>query len=123
MTAASSGETLGSVDAKRAFSLVDEGRILELAKELIRVPSVTGEEREVVQRAKGLLEESGLPVELRGSEERPVALSTVNPDASPFLVFNGHLDTVPVADRSAWTRDPFDPVVEGGRLYGRGSCD
>jgi succinyl-diaminopimelate desuccinylase len=114
---------LSSIDVKQAFSLVDERRILELAKELIRVPSVTGEEREVVHRAKGLLEESGLPVELRGSEERPVALSTVNPDGSRFLVFNGHLDTVPVADRSAWTRDPFDPVVEGGRLYGRGACD
>jgi len=114
---------LSSMDVKQAFSLVDERRILELAKELIRVPSVTGEEREVVHRAKGLLEESGLPVELRGSEERPVALSTVNPDGSRFLVFNGHLDTVPVADRSAWTRDPFDPIVEGGRLYGRGACD
>ncbi len=114
---------LGNGDAKRAFSLVDGGRILELAKELIRVPSVTGEEREVVHRAKGLLEDSGLPVELLGSEERPVAISTVNPDASPFLVFNGHLDTVPVADRSAWNRDPFDPVVEEGRLYGRGACD
>ena len=114
---------MSSIDVKQAFSLVDERRILELAKELIRVPSVTGEEREVVHRAKGLLEESGLPVELRGSEERPVALSTVNPDGSRFLVFNGHLDTVPVADRSAWTRDPFDPIVEGGRLYGRGACD
>ena len=114
---------MSSMDVKQAFSLVDERRILELAKELIRVPSVTGEEREVVHRAKGLLEESGLPVELRGSEERPVALSTVNPDGSRFLVFNGHLDTVPVADRSAWTRDPFDPIVEGGRLYGRGACD
>lgn len=106
-----------------AFSLVDEGRILELAKELISVPSVTGGEREVVHRSKELMEESGVPVELRGSEDRPIVVSTMNPRASPLLVFNGHLDTVPVADPEAWTRDPFDPVVEEGRLYGRGACD
>ncbi len=105
------------------FSLVDEVRILELAKELIRVPSVTGEEREVVHLAKEFMEESGVPVELRGSEDRPVVVSTMNPGASPLIVFNGHLDTVPVADPKAWTRDPFDPVVEDGRLYGRGACD
>ncbi|MCW4035753.1 MAG: ArgE/DapE family deacylase [Candidatus Bathyarchaeota archaeon] len=106
-----------------AFSLVDEVRILEFAEGLIRVPSVTGGEREVVHRAKEFMEESGVPVELRGSEDRPVVVSMMNPGASPLLVFNGHLDTVPVADPEAWTRDPFDPVVEDGRLYGRGACD
>ncbi|UCH57613.1 MAG: M20/M25/M40 family metallo-hydrolase, partial [Candidatus Bathyarchaeota archaeon] len=40
-----------------------------------------------------------------------------------LLAFNGHIDTVQIADRGAWTKDPHDPVVEGGRLYGRGSCD
>lgn len=38
----------------------------------------------------------------------------------PTLLLNGHLDTVGV---SGMTIDPFDPVVDGGRLYGRGSCD
>jgi acetylornithine deacetylase/succinyl-diaminopimelate desuccinylase len=38
------------------------------------------------------------------------------------LIINGHLDVVPVA-QAAWTRDPFDPHVAEGRLYGRGSAD
>jgi succinyl-diaminopimelate desuccinylase len=108
---------------EKALSLVDEGRIVGLAKELVGVPSVTGEELEVMHRARSLLEEAGLPVEFRGSEDRPVVVSTLNRGASPFLAFNGHLDTVPIADAGAWTRDPFDPVLEEGRLYGRGSCD
>jgi len=108
---------------KEALSLVDPDRILELARELISIPSVTGEERAVAHHARDVLHASGLQVELHGSEDRPIVVSTVNPEASPFLVFNGHLDTVPVADPEAWTRDPFDPVVEDGRLYGRGSCD
>ena len=40
----------------------------------------------------------------------------------PRLIVNGHLDVVPV-NAAAWTRDPFDPQVVEGRLYGRGSAD
>src|SRR5687767_8179571 len=41
-------------------------------------------------------------------------------EGDPTLVLCGHLDTVSTADM---TIDPFDPKVEGGRLYGRGSYD
>ena len=44
------------------------------------------------------------------------------PAARRTLIINGHLDVVPVA-AGAWSRDPFDPHVEAGRLYGRGSAD
>jgi len=40
----------------------------------------------------------------------------------PALVFNGHLDVVPVG-AGAWTYNPFGAVNVGGRLYGRGSSD
>jgi succinyl-diaminopimelate desuccinylase len=40
----------------------------------------------------------------------------------PRLIVNGHLDVVPV-NAAAWTRDPFEPTVVDGRLYGRGSAD
>src|SRR5262249_11790443 len=40
----------------------------------------------------------------------------------PTLIINGHLDVVPVK-ADAWSRDPFDPAVEDGKLYGRGSAD
>ena len=39
----------------------------------------------------------------------------------PNLIYVAHMDTVPVGN--GWTRDPYDPVIEGDRLYGRGSCD
>jgi succinyl-diaminopimelate desuccinylase len=39
------------------------------------------------------------------------------------LCFTGHLDTVGVGERSAWTRDPFAGETHDGRLYGRGSTD
>lgn len=107
----------------KALSRIDESRILDLAKELVGIPSTTGEEQEVAHKAKDLLESGGLDVDMRGSEERPIVVSTVNPSAKRLLVFNGHLDTVPIAVPGAWTRDPYDPMIENGRLYGRGSCD
>ncbi len=42
-------------------------------------------------------------------------------EGSPVVHFNGHYDVVPAG--SGWTKKPFDPVIEGGRLYGRGSSD
>jgi acetylornithine deacetylase/succinyl-diaminopimelate desuccinylase-like protein len=39
------------------------------------------------------------------------------------LVFNGHLDTFPVGDPSAWTVEPFGGVQKQGRVYGRGVSD
>ncbi|MET1100975.1 MAG: M20 family metallopeptidase [Pyrodictiaceae archaeon] len=39
----------------------------------------------------------------------------------PILHFNGHYDVVPAGQ--GWSHDPFKPVVEGGKLYGRGSTD
>jgi succinyl-diaminopimelate desuccinylase len=40
----------------------------------------------------------------------------------PALVFNGHLDVVPIGD-TPWTYEPFGAVNVGGRLYGRGTSD
>lgn len=39
------------------------------------------------------------------------------------LIFNGHIDVVPVGDANLWTRPPFEPWVDGDRLYGRGGAD
>ncbi|TDT63261.1 M20 family metallopeptidase [Fonticella tunisiensis] len=35
----------------------------------------------------------------------------------------GHLDVVPPGSLDVWKHDPFDPVIEDGRLYGRGTQD
>ncbi|MBI3330104.1 MAG: M20 family metallopeptidase [Nitrospinae bacterium] len=40
----------------------------------------------------------------------------------PALVYNGHLDVVPVGE-TPWTYDPFAGISANGRLYGRGTSD
>jgi len=41
------------------------------------------------------------------------------------LLFNGHSDVVDVTaeQEESWRTDPWDPVIEDGRLYGRGAND
>lgn len=43
--------------------------------------------------------------------------------ASPVLCFAGHTDVVPPGALEEWDTDPFEPVIEGGLLYGRGAAD
>ncbi len=43
-------------------------------------------------------------------------------DPGPTVILNGHIDVVP-ADPAQWNHPPFVPVVEHGRLYGRGAAD
>ncbi len=39
------------------------------------------------------------------------------------LILNGHVDVVPTGPAERWERPPFEPVVEGDWLYGRGAGD
>jgi acetylornithine deacetylase len=39
------------------------------------------------------------------------------------LLLNGHIDVVPARLQDGWTQDPFEPLVEAGRIVGRGACD
>lgn len=39
------------------------------------------------------------------------------------IIFNGHIDVVPVGDERLWTQPPFEPWVDGDKLFGRGASD
>jgi acetylornithine deacetylase/succinyl-diaminopimelate desuccinylase-like protein len=42
---------------------------------------------------------------------------------APTLLVYGHYDVQPAAKSDGWVREPFDPWVEGGRVWGRGTTD
>ena len=42
---------------------------------------------------------------------------------SKSLILMGHVDTVPVENRSLWKHDPYSEEIEDGKLYGRGALD
>ena len=48
--------------------------------------------------------------------------ATLGPNDRPGIALSGHTDVVPIDDQD-WTRDPWTVSADGGRLYGRGTCD
>jgi acetylornithine deacetylase/succinyl-diaminopimelate desuccinylase family protein len=106
----------------RVVGELDEQEVIKLTAELIRRPSVTGEEKCVVELLANFLADHGLPVELdEAAPDRPNLTCLWGADDGPTLLLTGHSDTVPIGN--GWTRDPFAGEIDDGRLYGRGSCD
>jgi putative selenium metabolism hydrolase len=91
--------------------------MLEFAQELVSIPSPSGEEADACRRCADELSALGFEVEL---DEYGNVLGLVG-SGGPRLLFDGHVDTV--APNVNWSRDPYDPTVQGGRLYGLGSVD
>lgn len=92
---------------------------LELLKRLIATPSTTGSEQEVSAILKADMERHGYKPECIGLNL--LCYGHSYDPAKPTILLNSHMDTVkPVA---GWTKDPFTPTVEDGRLYGLGSND
>ncbi len=91
--------------------------MLEFARELLSIPSPSGRERDACERCAEELRALGFEVEtdLYGN-----VLGTIGPDG-PRLLFDGHIDTV--APSAGWSRDPYEPGVEEGRLHGLGAVD
>ena len=102
---------------------LDDGYAVEKLKEMIRIPSVVGDEKELAHYLQDELDMLGLETELHEVQPgRPnVYARLVGARPGRRMNFNGHLDTVPVVD--GWDTDPFEPVVDGNRIIGLGSND
>lgn len=49
--------------------------------------------------------------------------ATFEGEGKKSILFNGHIDTMPVGDLSLWETDPLMPVIKDDRMYGLGVCD
>lgn len=97
---------------------------LELARQLIREESVSPEDGNCQQIMADRLGSLGFAVE--HMPFGPVSNLWAQHHArneGPLFVFAGHTDVVPTGPLDAWTHPPFDAVVEGSTLHGRGAAD
>lgn len=95
--------------------------VIRFAQELVRLPSLSGEEKAVAQRLAEEMERLGFDrvwIDSIGN-----VIGRIGTGEGPVLMYDGHMDTVGVGDPEAWNRDPFGGDVENGRLYGRGAVD
>jgi succinyl-diaminopimelate desuccinylase len=106
---------------------VERDGIVEMAKELVAIPSPSGDEQAVMEFVAGWCAARGIAHQVLAKDpERPNVVITIgDPSSGPRVVMNGHLDTVPVSDADAWESGPFDPRIseDGKQLFGRGSGD
>ncbi|MCB0570801.1 MAG: M20 family metallo-hydrolase [Phaeodactylibacter sp.] len=92
---------------------------IALLRQLIATPSFSREEAGTARLIEGFFQQRGIPVERSGNNVW--ARSRHWQEMNPTVLLNSHHDTVKPA--AGWQRDPFEPVVEGGALYGLGSND
>ncbi|MCX6649495.1 MAG: ArgE/DapE family deacylase [Candidatus Bathyarchaeota archaeon] len=102
---------------------LDDRYTVKKLEEMIAIPSVVKEEKELAHYLQAELDELGYKTELQDVEPgRPNVYAKLKGKAKgKRLNFCGHMDTVPVV--VGWETDPFKPVKKGNRLHGLGSND
>lgn len=92
---------------------------IKLLQQLIATPSISRDEQKAADIMAQTIQSYGFSYQ---REANNLWILDPHYDAQrPTLLLNAHIDTVkPV---SSWTRNPFVPTLEGGKLYGLGSND
>ena len=100
---------------------------LQLAKELIRFPSVTPVDAGIMSFLEKKLKQLGFKTKVlkfREKNSKPVKnLYARLGNKSPNFCYAGHLDVVPAGNLKDWTVNPFKPSIKKGHLIGRGAND
>ncbi len=116
------------VTALEAAAREDHASVLELTRDLVRIPSRGGIDPydPVLDCMASWLDSRGLECRrLAGPGGATVALACEVAGAAPGprYVLDACLDTAPFGDESAWKMPPTSAVVADGWLHGRGSSD
>jgi len=121
--------TMTDVDLSRTVAEhIDEERLIQLVREVSRIPSILGEEGPLAEYLVGVMAGSGFA----GTElqpvlpDRPNAIGHVDlgggPDGGKTVVFTGHMDTKPVSH--GWSiSTPWSGDIIDGAIYGHGIMD
>ena len=100
---------------------------LQLAKELIKFPSITPVDAGIMGFLEKKLKKIGFKtkiLEFRDKNSKPVKnLYARLGNKTPNFCYAGHLDIVPPGNIKDWTVNPFKPSIKGGHLIGRGAND
>jgi succinyl-diaminopimelate desuccinylase len=100
---------------------------LQLAKELIKFPTVTPVDAGIMKFLEKKLKRLGFKtkiLEFKEKNSKPVKnLYARLGNKGPNFCYAGHLDVVPAGNLKDWTVNPFRPSVKKGYLIGRGAND
>lgn len=94
--------------------------IIRFMRELVAIPSMESEIREVGERIEAEMKKLGFDEVWWDSMGNIVGRIG---DGPVKLLYDSHIDTVGIGDPEEWEWDPFEGKVENGILYARGACD
>ncbi|NBK20049.1 YgeY family selenium metabolism-linked hydrolase [Anaerotruncus sp. 1XD42-93] len=97
-------------------------QVVELCQKLIRQQSYSGHEDGVVAELSAQMKAEGfdsVTVDRYGNIIGCIKGSR----PGKKILFDGHIDTVPVGDETEWTYPPFAAEIHDGKIYGRGTSD
>lgn len=97
-----------------------ENDTVRILMDLVRTPSFSSKEKEAVQVVRREMEKIGF------DEIRIDGLGSIIGrigNGTRTIAFDGHVDTVYAGDYSQWSFDPFQPKIEDGKVWGRGTVD
>ncbi len=92
--------------------------------ELIKAKTINppGDTREGISKICRILEEYGVNYRIiEPVEGKQSLVAEIGRNHTKSLILNGHIDVVPVSPN--WKFDPFEGVVKGNKIYGRGASD
>jgi acetylornithine deacetylase len=129
----------------RIIASVEQGFAEQIAftQELVRFRSLRGEEHAIQDFVFRALRERGFAIERFAMDadaisrhpggaafsdehsQAPIIVGINRPreEKGRSLILQAHVDVVPEGPHDMWTRPPFEPVIEGDWLYGRGGAD
>lgn len=99
-----------------------EDAVVALCRELIRQQSYSGQEQGVTQLLESRMKEMGFDEVTIDRYGNIIGCIKGNRPGKKLL-FDGHIDTVPVGNADEWTHPPFAAKIVDGKIYGRGTSD
>jgi len=97
------------------------GQLVGFAQALIRLPSPSGEERQVAVRLSEEMKRVGF-TDVRTDRIGNV-VGRIGNGQGPTLMLEGHMDTVGCGNLADWPYGPYEGKVVNGMLYGLGAAD
>ena len=102
--------------------MLDTDGLISFARDIVRIPSLSGEEGPVARRIEAEMVALGFD-RVWTDEVGNVVGVLEGAQPGPTIVFDAHTDTVGVSPGVPWELDPFSGEVRGGALHGRGAAD
>lgn len=100
-----------------------EQQCKEILFSLINARSYTGEEKNIVETIRSIMENLGFD-EIHIDEAGNIVGGIHGSSPGGVILFDGHIDTVEAENREEWAnKDPFSAYEQDGRIYGRGASD